>query len=99
MRTPTPARRRAATFFLGGPPHWAQDSAVPMMVSANALMNYEFGPRTPVARCRIAIDSAGFSQVATTATTCSTPTRGAAWSTGSSTGSARLPSSWRVRTS
>ncbi|MET9402667.1 hypothetical protein [Kitasatospora sp. NPDC002965] len=56
--------RRGTVFYLGGPPRWARDSHVPLMLSANALMDYRLGgPRSPVARCRFALDSAGFSQV------------------------------------
>ncbi|MEV7123949.1 DUF7221 family queuine tRNA-ribosyltransferase-like protein [Kitasatospora griseola] len=54
---------RRTVFYLGAPPNWAQDSEVPLMLSANALMNYRLGPRSPLARCRFAVDSAGFSQV------------------------------------
>ncbi|MFJ1757619.1 hypothetical protein [Kitasatospora sp. NPDC088134] len=55
---------RETTFYLGVPPSWAPRSSVPVMLSANALMNYRLGgERSPVARSRYAVDSGGFSQV------------------------------------
>jgi hypothetical protein len=55
---------KECVFLLGGPPHWAVDSAVPLMISANALARYRPGsPRFPSARCPWALDSGGFTHV------------------------------------
>ena len=56
--------RPSATFYLGSPPHWAADSRVPLMISANALMRYRRrGNGFPKARTRWALDSGAFSQI------------------------------------
>ncbi|MFJ5120867.1 hypothetical protein [Kitasatospora sp. NPDC088548] len=61
---PAVTEQTGPTFYLGAPPHWARDSRVPLMVSANALRRYRSrGERFPSARCRWALDSAGFSQI------------------------------------
>ncbi|MFE4601122.1 hypothetical protein ACFRKE_09710 [Kitasatospora indigofera] len=59
-----PVANGRTTFFLGGPPSWAKDSPVPLMLSVNALARYRSrGERFPSARCLWALDSAGFSQI------------------------------------
>ena len=54
----------SATFYLGAPPHWAADSRIPLMISANALIRYRRrGDGFPKARTRWALDSGAFSQI------------------------------------